>query len=317
MSNDNEIHELFRELRSNEIAKITPGRQARALDRLKRSAAMVNDLPNEHPSCTIPIPQRGGGGNRLAKHAVKAKAKEILWIGFLLTALALIARGFIALWKPKLVAHAATASILLSLSVGNISDLSLPKTAPKIDFENLLASTLVIDQYPGLTLAIVLTDDISLNEFEFPSLSVNNVIFDDGPLFITFAGPLQSFDAYFTHSAPVTVTAFDAGGNEVGQAISMFMKNEVLSGDPGSIPNELRQITPIAGISAIVIRDSLGGAFTLDDLSYSLLAGPLAMTTGPVAMTAEPVAESSTLLLLGIALGLMTGVTLRRRRATG
>ena len=87
--------------------------------------------------------------------------------------------------------------------------------ADTIDFEGLADSTILTNQYPGITFtnAIILTAGISLNEFEFPPHSGVNVASDNnGPITIVFSSPVLSFSGYFTYVEPLTLDAFDSLG---------------------------------------------------------------------------------------------------------
>lgn len=167
--------------------------------------------------------------------------------------------------------------------------------AATIDFEGLSDSTTVTAQYPGLTFtnAIVLTAGISLNEFEFPPRSGTNVLSDNGGIItITFAAPVTSFSGYFTYLTTLTLTAFGASSNQLGQTGSSFSSNLALSGDPGSSPNEFLTLTFASGISSVTIAgDPAGGSFVLDDLMYqaATIASPeptslLLLATGLVTL---------------------------------
>lgn len=146
-------------------------------------------------------------------------------------------------------------------------------SATTLDFEGFPDSTILTNQYPGVsfTNAIILTSGISLNEFEFPPHSGVNVVSDNnGPVTIDFAAPILSFSGYFTYSEPLTLQGFDSSSVQVASATSLFSNNEAVSGDPGSGPNELIQLAFNAGISSLTIRgDPLGGSFALDDLTYT------------------------------------------------
>src|SRR5712672_727975 len=126
-----------------------------------------------------------------------------------------------------------------------------------IDFDGFADSDILTNQVAGLTFAnaAVLTAGISLNEFEFPPLSGSNVAFDaGGAMTIAFASPIDAFSGHFTYLTPLTVTA-----------TSSFLSNLVLSGDAGSLPNELLALVFSGGISRVVIAgDPAGGSFTLD-----------------------------------------------------
>jgi hypothetical protein len=137
------------------------------------------------------------------------------------------------------------------------------------------------------TNAIVLSEGISLNEFETPANSAPNVASDDlGPMEIGFATPISSFSGYFTYAVPLTVEAFN-GAILVASVNSTFSSNLALSGDGGSTPNELLSLAFAGGISSIVITgDAAGGSFTVDDIEFNTI-------------DAQPMPEPATLLLLG------------------
>lgn len=143
-----------------------------------------------------------------------------------------------------------------------------------IDFEGLSDGTAVTTQYSGLTFlnGIILTSGISLNEFEFPPHSGSNVVSDDGgALSILFNSPVTNVSAYLTYSVPVTLTALDSQGHQLGFIMSIFSSNLTLSGQPGSSPNELLQVsfdTPIVNVT--FTGDAAGGSFALDDLTYTV-----------------------------------------------
>ena len=157
--------------------------------------------------------------------------------------------------------------------------LLIPSAAPAlragsvtIDFEGFPDSTILTNQYPGLTFsnAIILTAGVSLNEFEFPPHSGVNVASDyGGPMSIAFDTSVLSFGGYFTYAEPLTLTAFDSLSHQVASATSAYSNNEALSGDPGSSPNEFLQVAFASGIASVTITgDPAGGSFTLDDAGY-------------------------------------------------
>lgn len=83
--------------------------------------------------------------------------------------------------------------------------------ATVIDFESLSDGTSVDNTYAGITFsnAMVLSAGISLNEFEFPPFSGQNVAYDNGgAIRINFAAPITWLSAYFTYLMPVTMTAY-------------------------------------------------------------------------------------------------------------
>jgi hypothetical protein len=165
--------------------------------------------------------------------------------------------------------------------------------ADVITFEGLSDGTAVTNQFSNLLFlnATVGTAGISLNEFEFPPHSGNNVVFDaGGPMSISFAAPVTDVAGFFTYSTRITITAFDASNNVIGTLTSAFNNNTALSGDSGSHPNELLSFSVVSGISRITITGTLGGnLFTLDDFTaeaipepaslYLLLGGGLTLLT--------------------------------------
>src|ERR1700674_3903171 len=81
-----------------------------------------------------------------------------------------------------------------------------------INFEGLSDSTILTNQYPGLSFsnAIILTAGISLNEFEFPPFSGSNVASDNGgPMRIDFTQPVADVGGFFTYAESLTLRAFD------------------------------------------------------------------------------------------------------------
>lgn len=145
--------------------------------------------------------------------------------------------------------------------------------ADTIDFEGLADSTILTNQYPGITFtnAIILTAGISLNEFEFPPHSGVNVASDNnGPITIVFSSPVLSFSGYFTYVEPLTLDAFDSLDNQVDSAVSAFSSNDALFGDVGSSPNEFLQVSSAGGVSSVMITgDPDGGSFAMDDISFT------------------------------------------------
>jgi hypothetical protein len=178
-----------------------------------------------------------------------------------------------------------------------------------IDFEGYSDGDSVGSSIPGFVFfnATVLSSGVSLNQFEFPPHSGINVVFDDGgPLTIDFGFLVSSFSAYFTYAEPLTLGAFDASSNLVASAFSSFGSNLALSGDPGSSPNELLQLTDSTGFNSVAITgDPAGGSFVMDDVSVSAAA----------AATQVPEPSSLALLLLGIGFIAVFGPVWRRRSA--
>ena len=149
---------------------------------------------------------------------------------------------------------------------------------------------------------MIATAGVSLNEFEAPPRSGVDVVEDTvGPISIQFSSPIIGFGGYFNYAVPLTLTAFNAAGQQVGAATSLFSNDFALSGDPGSKPNEFLQILYPAGFSRVTITgDPNGGSFTLDDATVT---------------SAAPVPEASTLVSTALLLFLgLCGVALSRRR---
>jgi hypothetical protein len=144
-----------------------------------------------------------------------------------------------------------------------------------IDFEAFGDGDSLTTQIPGLTFlnATVLTAGISLNEFEFPPFSGTNVAIDDGgPMRIDFASSIASFSGRFTYLSPLLLEAFNASDVLLGSVASLFSNNLALSGDSGSAPNELLQLSGV-GISYVTITgETLGGSFAMDDASIDASA---------------------------------------------
>ena len=118
--------------------------------------------------------------------------------------------------------------------------------------------------------ALVLAAGVSLNEFEYPPHSGANVAFDTGgTLTITFERPARAVSASFTYSRALTVTAKDGAGATLGAVQSAFAHNEALSGEAGSKPNETITVTSSSGIASLIVEPA-GGAFVLDDLTFTV-----------------------------------------------
>ena len=181
-----------------------------------------------------------------------------------------------------------------------------PAAAPvALDFESFPDGTLLTNQYAGVVFsnAQILSAGASLNEQEAPPHSGVNVVSDDGgPMSLVFTTPVTSFGGYFNYNSPLTLDAYDASSTLIGSAQSLFTDNFALSGDAGSSPNELIELSPVGDISSIIITGNPGGgSFTLDDASFTPLTTPLP--------PAVPEPNPGMLLLVGL-------VTLAARRRT-
>jgi len=164
-----------------------------------------------------------------------------------------------------------------------------------IDFESLSDGDILTNQIPGLTFTntIVFTAGFSLNEIDFPPHSGVNVVSDNGgPISIAFDTPVLGFAAYFTYVEPLSLAAFNASNAQIAGASSLFSNNTATGGDPGSSPNELLQVSSLAGISSVSIAgDPAGGSFVMDDVT---------LTTAPSSVP-EPSSLSLTVTGLGLA----------------
>lgn len=174
--------------------------------------------------------------------------------------------------------------------------------ATVIDFEGLIDGDSVTTQYADATFqnVLVFAEGGNLNELEFPPKSGLNVVSDDGgPIIISFINPMTSVSGFFTYTTGLSFLAFDSIGTQIAAASSAFSSNLALSGDLGSTPNELLQVTSSSGIYSVSISGDLaGGSFTLDDLTFRQAS-------------LNPVSEPATFALLSIGLG---AIGLRRRR---
>jgi hypothetical protein len=154
-----------------------------------------------------------------------------------------------------------------------VLSVAIPATATILDFEGFPDTTVLTNQYAGVTFtnAIILSAGISLNEFEFPPHSGTNVVSDNNaPMNIDFASPVLSFSGYFTYAEPLTMQALGSSNNQLAGAVSLFSSNDALFGDPGSSPNEFIQVAFASGISSVTITgDLLGGSFVMDDATYT------------------------------------------------
>lgn len=143
-----------------------------------------------------------------------------------------------------------------------------------ITFDGLADSELVTTQFNAVpdgvtfTNAIALTQGISLNDADFPPVSLLNVVADDGgPMTLTFSSGATYVEGYFTYAVPLTLQFFGDGGTLLGTLGSAFTENYVSSGNPS---NEFIQFSSPAGIRSVTITgSSTGNSFTLDNLKYT------------------------------------------------
>jgi len=174
-----------------------------------------------------------------------------------------------------------------------------------IDFDALADLDAVTNQFPDILFsnATILTAGISLNEFEFPPKSGSNVVFDDGgPMTLSFLTPVLGVSGFFTYLSPLTLSAFDSGGNLLASLSSAFANNMALSGDGGSSPNELLGFSGLGPIGSLTIAgDASGGSFVADNITFT------------PATTAVP--EPGTVMLVGSGLLALLGRRLLQRRS--
>lgn len=195
--------------------------------------------------------------------------------------------------------HVVAIPVFTILAVALALFIPIKSWATTINFDNLTDSTAVTNQYSsqGATFlnATVLTSGISLNEYDFPPHSGNNVVFDDGgPITITFSSPMSQVGGYFTYSEPLTLTAYDNSGATLGSVNSAWSSNMAYpgDGDPGSSPNELLQLSFSNEISSLVVSgDPAGYSFTMDDFTFT--------SNSPAAPVPEPGSLALCLGLLG------------------
>lgn len=142
-----------------------------------------------------------------------------------------------------------------------------------LDFESLGDLELVTTQFPGATFSNTIALEFSLNALDFPPASGFVVVSDDfGPISISFSSLISSFSGFFTYLFPLTLEAFDAAGNLVATAFSLFSDNtDSFFADFGSSPNELLSLNFAAGIARVTITgDPSGFSFTMDDVTYEI-----------------------------------------------
>jgi len=171
-------------------------------------------------------------------------------------------------------------TFIVCLSTIGILACGQPAAAVTLDFESLSDLETVTSQFAGLTFAntVALVSGAvggSLNEIDFPPHSGVTVVADDsGAITITFDSPVASVSGFFTYSAALTLTAFDALLATVDTTTSAFGANTASGGDGGSSPNELLSVDAVSGITSLKIETADGGSVVLDDLTFVPLAVP-------------------------------------------
>jgi hypothetical protein len=194
-------------------------------------------------------------------------------------------------WVQRLVALPWLAAIQIA---------SAAPAAPLVySFDDLADGSALTTQLADLSFAraTVLKSHLSLNEFEFPPLSGDGVVYDDGgAIGIGFAAPVYKVGAWFTHAVTLTIQSYDSGNILLGTRTSRVGSNLALSGEPAGSANEWLWIADRQQrIARVVITgDAAGGSFTMDDL-----------TVYPI----SPVPETATLALMlgGLCFGGLVG----------
>jgi hypothetical protein len=140
--------------------------------------------------------------------------------------------------------------------------------AQTFGFENLADGTVLTNQYAGLTFsnAIVLSQGITLNEFEFPPHAGTNVASDNGgPMTMVSSTPLRSFSGYFTYGVALSIQAYGTSNNLLVSTTSSNSKNEALSGSGGA--NALLKVTASRIYKVVITGSPQGTSFTMDDVT--------------------------------------------------
>jgi hypothetical protein len=147
--------------------------------------------------------------------------------------------------------------------------------ADVITFDNLPDSTIVTNQFPGVSFtgALVLTKGVGLNPV-FPPVSDPNVISASalGTITATFTTPVSSVGAFVTGGTSITESIF-RGATMLG-SVSTAGANFIGAGT-GLSPNIFLTLSNDFGITSAVFTDS-GPTFTLDNFTFTPVPGPIA-----------------------------------------
>jgi hypothetical protein len=147
--------------------------------------------------------------------------------------------------------------------------------ADVITFDNLPDSTIVTNQFPGVSFtgfgALVLTKGVGLNPI-FPPVSDPNVITNimNGTITATFATPVTSVGAFVTGAASITENIF-RGATLLG-SVSTGGANFIGAGT-GLPPNIFLSLSDF-GITSAVFTGT-GFSFTLDNFTFTPVPGPV------------------------------------------
>ncbi len=174
-------------------------------------------------------------------------------------------------------------SVLLLLAA-----VSAPAATITVDFEGLADSSPVGNFYAaqGVTFStgIILLSGAfggSLNEAEFPPNSLASVFVNEsGTTTVSFITPITFFRGFFTYGGPLTLNFYDAGNTLLTSILSGFSANLALSGDPGSVPNELLTAAVLANATHLDIL-APNADFTLDDLQFETVDGNVGAVPEP------------------------------------
>jgi hypothetical protein len=147
--------------------------------------------------------------------------------------------------------------------------------ADVITFDNLPDSTIVTNQFPGVSFtpfAVVLTKGVSLNPV-FPPVSDPNVIGASaiGTITATFTTPVSSVGAFVTGSESITESIF-RGATMLG-SVSTGGANFIGAGT-GLPPNIFLSLSDF-GITSAVFSNT-GPTFTLDNFTFTPVPAPIA-----------------------------------------
>jgi len=158
-------------------------------------------------------------------------------------------------------------SVLFSTYLFAYLFICVPAQATLITFEGLPDNLSISNEIPGLTFngATVLTAGLTLNEFDFPPNSGDNVAASlTNQLEVSFANLMDTVSGYFTYADSLTFSTYDTNGALLASIQSAGASN--LGG------NELIALTG-QGIASLRINSNNG--FTLDDLSFSNASVPV------------------------------------------
>ncbi len=162
-------------------------------------------------------------------------------------------------------------SILLSTTLFISFFITTPAQATLVTFEGLSDNVSLSNEVPGLTFsgATVLTAGVSLNEFDFPPKSGDNVVSAlSGLLEITFLDLMDTVSGYFSYTNPLIFSIYNTGGDLLASTQSTGASNLGSS-----------ELISLSSQGIALLRVNSNGPFTLDDLSYNTTSIPEPATT--------------------------------------